>query len=76
MKQFDFNKVSEVLDYMSSTGLKEVTTNEDINISVTIEGDIKTYMLLDSEGYYIAEDNRALFLQRVNNCFLEGGKIE
>lgn len=74
MKQFDFNKVSEVLDYMSSTGIEHINTTCGVTISLVEEGKINTYMIDKGDRFPIVREDKEEFLKEVAKWYLEGDK--
>ena len=70
MKQFDFNKIPEVLDFIEDNNGDVFTTQCGIEFMLVREGAIITYSMHDSEGRRVIDDNRDIFIKRCANQFI------
>lgn len=72
MKQFDFNKIPEILNFMEDNNLEIVSTKCGVELIIITEGSIITYSMCLNDGIRIIDDNRDMFLKRAADYFLRG----
>lgn len=74
MKNFDFNKTKEVIDFMEQNNATTLMTECGVEIFLIKEGNFITYSICSGEGNKIIDDNKDLFLKRVADYYLGGGR--
>lgn len=70
MKQFDFNKINEVLDFMEQNNATTLITECGVEIFLIKEGNFTTYSICSGERERVIDDNKEVFLKRVADYYL------
>lgn len=74
MKEFDFNKMPEIINFMEENNVEIISTKCGVEIIIITEESMNTYSMCLDGGTRIIDNNRYLFLKRVSDYFLGGDK--
>lgn len=74
MKQFDFNKTKEVVNFMEKNNATTFITECGVEIFLIKEGNFTTYSICSGERERVIDDNLEVFLKRVANYYSGGGR--